>query len=778
MDDKEQWSIGLQPATELLAVCAAGAELRAIASVDFATDFPKIESLLDTLDGWLVDRDTYESEAAAVKIQAVMRGKAERKEVAQKVASQNGRPGSPGSGNVFELEENGGRSGKRGASKERKSTSVRKSGAGAGACMARLDRLYDVPKMPIYFGAFVIFQGLMYCIWLVLATGMVMPANRKSELACMAYFFIGLYQAKVLLKYKRMMKEMVFSVDQDHDFYHRCYSQLNFHTQMVVFPMVAMLIITLIFTFSFMETLNYNNVRRPEGTSFNMPAPFATLRGCKDERAINYNPLAEEDLHELCTFARCYEDVYVTDEMTTTMTVFACVFFGLYVGCFISAYFVSRCHLRFVEQLYYQRHKAKILLKEVWRKVIRSSSASERMNNVFGVGSATKLRVAHVIQFVFQGVLCVALMVGKMAVGNKRWFLEFDIMIILWGYEAGRHFPRSNYIQSAGGMADIYAIGTRLSWHHSSMYYYFALTAVVAYLSVSGAYRMMPPDGTDAGGNNFLAEICESTISDTDRTLAVTASAASFLLLTFSAGWLTMSHYFNYQSVKRDHATILAFADAFKNMLERRRRRAELAFDRNAQSPRAEDDNVFAVDWLKKDGSRKRGQLRWESPDLVFVLGEYRNNIFIETGTQSWPLSSVVRFEARSKSPPELVTVLKPGSDDEQAVFASKDARSIASRFTRMLADQRSGRTVFGNGNSQGGGNGNGDGDGGATFESEDRASFHANGGSNGNNTAGAPMSAEQQQMMMQMMQMQQQMMMGGGGSGGSQGVAPVVDDT
>ena len=31
--------------------------------------------------------------------------------------------------------------------------------------------------------------------------------------------------------------------------------------QMVVFPMVAMLVITLIFTFSFMETLNYNNVR-------------------------------------------------------------------------------------------------------------------------------------------------------------------------------------------------------------------------------------------------------------------------------------------------------------------------------------------------------------------------------------------------------------------------------------------------------------------------------------------------------------------------------------
>eukprot|EP01052_Picozoa_sp_SAG31_P041794 SAG31_NODE_6438_length_2018_cov_3.883325_2_plen_101_part_00 len=67
-------------------------------------------------------------------------------------------------------------------------------------------------------------------------------------------------------------------------------------------------------------------------------------------------------------------------------------------------------------------------------------------------------------------------------------------MIMLWGYEAGRHFPSERHIpQKGGGMADLYSTGTRLQWHRSSMYHYFALTAAEAYLSVSGAYRTMPP---------------------------------------------------------------------------------------------------------------------------------------------------------------------------------------------------------------------------------------------------------------------------------------------
>ena len=65
-------------------------------------------------------------------------------------------------------------------------------------------------------------------------------------------------------------------------------------------------------------------------------------------------------LAELCNFARCYEDVYMVENQSTQMTAFSAIFFGMYVCCFISAYFVSRCHLRFVEKLYFQRHKAKV----------------------------------------------------------------------------------------------------------------------------------------------------------------------------------------------------------------------------------------------------------------------------------------------------------------------------------------------------------------------------------------------------------------------------------
>ena len=167
------------------------------------------------------------------------------------------------------------------------------------------------------------FQGLMYCIWLVLASGLVMPANKKSELACMAYFFVMLYQGKALLKYKKMTRTIEFAKDQDHDFYHRCYSQLNFHTTMVVFPLVAMLVITLIFTFSFMEVLNYNNQRPPSDIpNWNASAyAFPVLKGCMTQTAINYNPLATERLDELCTFARCYEDVYMVETLTGGMQV-------------------------------------------------------------------------------------------------------------------------------------------------------------------------------------------------------------------------------------------------------------------------------------------------------------------------------------------------------------------------------------------------------------------------------------------------------------------------
>ena len=188
------------------------------------------------------------------------------------------------------------------------------------------------------------------------------------------------------------------------------------------------------------------------------------------------------------------------------------------------------------------------------------------------------------VQFFVQGLLCSALMVGKLSIGD-HWFLEFDVMIILFGYEAGRHFPRKHYLKGGDdAKRDIYSTGARLAWHRDSMYHYFSLTAVQAYLSVSGTYRMLPAE-------DRVADVCNQfaikTISIGTKNIAVYGAGFSFVMLVISAGWLTISHFFNYQSTKRDHATILAFADAFKNMLERRRRRMELAFDRNSKSPRA-----------------------------------------------------------------------------------------------------------------------------------------------------------------------------------------------
>ena len=68
-------------------------------------------------------------------------------------------------------------------------------------------------------------------------------------------------------------------------------------------------------------------------------------------------------------------------------------FFFLYVVCFVLAYMVSRSHLRVVEGLYFERQRAKFIMKEVWRKVIRSYSPSTRMMNFFGASDACKGRV-------------------------------------------------------------------------------------------------------------------------------------------------------------------------------------------------------------------------------------------------------------------------------------------------------------------------------------------------------------------------------------------------
>lgn len=115
---------------------------------------------------------------------------------------------------------------------------------------------------------------------------------------------------------------------------------------------------------------------------------------------------------------------------------------------------------------------------------------------------------------------------------------EFDISIIMWGYCAGRHFPRGDCLSlvasklfisgtnsmSAVGyidkqqMGDLYTTSARLEWHRMSMYHYFSLTAFQAYLSVSGAYRMLPPP-------TAMNELCGLNVTTSTRMQGVVFAA-------------------------------------------------------------------------------------------------------------------------------------------------------------------------------------------------------------------------------------------------------------
>ena len=428
-----------------------------------------------------------------------------------------------------------------------------------------------------------------------------MPADPNVEKACWAYFFVLAYQIRQMPKYTKMLRVVTLRASKSgrHDVYHRCLYQTKFHSMMVLLPLLTTLIMTLLFTFTWTETLNYYNVHEAAADRTSGLTPrgsYETETGCMDPRAANYNSLAEKHIEDACQYARCYEDIYVFENLSLKMKAFMALLVLIYLIYFASAYLVSRCHLAFVEKLYLERNNAQFLLKDVWRKVIRSNVPSERIMSVF---AASHIRYFNVLQFFFSGLLCSALMIGKWAVGGNTWFLEFDISIILWGYEAGMHFPRAGYIPRGLDQSDLYQTAARLGWHRRSMYLYFALTAAQAYLCVSGAYRMMPPEPE-------YEFICgDSTIDRATRSSAVVAAGVSFFFLIFSASWLTIAHYFQYWDVKRDHSTWLSFALAFKSLLQRRRQR-------QARAVGAMNDATaggFDASLLEKDGSKLKVRL-------------------------------------------------------------------------------------------------------------------------------------------------------------------------
>ena len=445
----------------------------------------------------------------------------------------------------------------------------------------------------------------MWVIWIALASGFFMPADRKIELACWAYFFVLGYQILRVPKYAKMLKVVRFRAGEEHDIYHRCYNQTKFHTHMVLVPLLTTLIMTFLFTFTWTETLNYYNVHeadvnRTSGLTPRGSYMYETETGCTDSRATNYNSLAEKHIEDTCQYARCYEDIYDFENLSPKMKAFTALLMLIYLMYFGSAYLVSHCHLAFVEKLYLERNSAQFIMKDVWRKVIRSNIPSQGIMSFF---AASRIRYFNILQFFFSGLLCCALMIGKWALW-KHWFLEFDISIIIWGYEAGRHFPHVGYIAKGLDQSDLYLTAARLGWHQRSMYHYFALTAAQAYLCVSGAYRMMPPE------RNYVLICLESSGSKLDndtRNSAVIAAGVSFFFLVFSASWLTIAHYFQYQDVKRDHSTWLAFAASFKNLLQRRRQRQGRAIDAMHKATAGSDG--FMAHLLEKNGTKLKVKL-------------------------------------------------------------------------------------------------------------------------------------------------------------------------
>ena len=97
------------------------------------------------------------------------------------------------------------------------------------------------------------------------------------------------------------------------------------------------------------------------------------------------------------------------------------------------------------------------------------------------------------------------------------------------------------------------------------------------------------------------------------------------------------------QDVKRDHTTYLAFAEAFKSLLERRRRRKASAFDREIDG---QGDKEHLLSMLLPDG-KKRGLMR-VNPATVIFTHLLRNDVKVKSchlfSTQSAMMGTPLKF--------------------------------------------------------------------------------------------------------------------------------------
>jgi hypothetical protein len=299
----------------------------------------------------------------------------------------------------------------------------------------------------------------------------------------------------------------------------------------------------------------------------------------------------------------------------TGMKIFAFFYVVIFLIFCLVGILLSIGHLRYFEGLYLERYKAMPLLKAMWRDAVRSYMVGAGKMRVWF--AAERLRLFHGLLIINQGLLTAAMILGKLSIVDN-WYIEFDISVLVLGYECGRHAPAMNYVTKTKQSSDIYLLTSRLNWHRESMYHYFVICAFQAYLTVSGGYRMLP--GDDFQNDDIVRETLVAAFGTQDSTAALWMKCPSgmssdvrlggavviyslFFFLFSSTAWLSIAHYLQYQELKRDHSILLSFAAGFRSMLERRRKRITYAVnDFDEEGDDLCPPGGFPVEYVATDG--------------------------------------------------------------------------------------------------------------------------------------------------------------------------------
>ena len=550
-------------------------------------------------------------------------------------------------------------------------------------------------------------QGLLYVVWLLMYSGMLIPVGQGlTQVVIFCYLFVWAELLRRLTVFKKRCERIKFEKGVEYEFYSSALAQLKFHGWMVLLPLGLLVLSSLIFTYTIMQGLNYYNVRIPSDTFRNHtqymllnqgPGMFTGGSGCADERALNYDSRITDHDESRCEYVRCHEDVYDGSSWPGSVRASVVIYVLVFIMYTLCSLVVSYGHLRYFENLYLERRIAMPFLREMWRKAVAAytSNSDGSLAAVFG---PSRLRMLHGILIATQGMLAAAMTAGKLSM-TDLWFVEFDISVLLLGYECGRHSPHAGYVR-ATGLGDIYQMTRRLQWHRQSMYHYFIVTTLLAFLTVSGAYRIHP--GTDyqhrpiaqtPGFDERL--VCHSDMPTEYRSASWVTIAVLFVLLVGVSLWLSLSHYMQYQTVKRDHATMLGFAQAFKNMLERRRRRVTYAYYDDT-GPDLCPPGGFPVEYVRADrpmsSPRSAALTRLTSGDEAYKRGKLTVSddgiSFMPSGGiegldgDSADVSDILAAKQEMGQPPRLVLTL---NDNTVVTIASQSVRSIKKSIDRIM---------------------------------------------------------------------------------------------